>query len=322
MKDTASKLQSLKLGRQARSETAAGFRWWIIGLAGLFLGVLIAVPVTLWLVPKPEPVIILEDGEAGDAALSQGASIKSGVVASGYVVARNQATVASEITGLVKKVLVEEGQQVRKGEVLAQLDDRLARANYQALLAQAQALVANLKDAEQSLIRTRSLTQSGYASSAALISAKARYESQRSTLEQFRKQADYAKVQLSKYIIRAPFTGIVVSKNAQSGEIISPVSAGGGFTRTGICTLVDMDSLEIEVDVSEVYISEIKADQKVEAVLDAYQDDPFDAKVIAVVPSANRSKATVRVRVGILDKDPRILPEMAVKVVFQRETGV
>jgi len=124
---------------------------------------------------------------------------------------------------------------------------------------------------------------------------------------------------MADMVIRAPFSGVALSKDAQPGEMVSPVSAGGGFTRTGISTIVDMRSLEIEVDVNESYINRVTARQPVTAVLDAYPDFEIPAKVIAVVPTADRQKATVLVRIGFNQLDPRILPDMGVKVTFLRE---
>jgi RND family efflux transporter MFP subunit len=164
------------------------------------------------------------------------------------------------------------------------------------------------------LERTQTLAERGFASDAALTAAQARADTAEARYNSARSSANRASAQLDRYEIRAPFSGVVVNKAAQPGEIISPISAGGGFTRTGICTLVDMESLEIEVDVSESYISRVSQGQRVEAVLDAYPDVVFPAHVIATIPAADRSRATVRVRIGFEELDPRILPEMAIKV--------
>jgi RND family efflux transporter MFP subunit len=122
-------------------------------------------------------------------------------------------------------------------------------------------------------------------------------------------------------IIRAPFDGVITTKDAQPGEMISPVSAGGGFTRTGIGTIVDMTSLEIEIDVNESYINRVEPSQPVEATLDAYPNWKIPCKVIAIIPTANRDKSTVKVRVGFDQLDPRILPDMSVKVAFRDNGG-
>ena len=250
------------------------------------------------------------------------------LVASGYVVARRRATVAAEITGRVAEVLVEEGMVVQKGQLLARLDDTLASTDYataNSRIESASAAVtstrAQLADAERIQKRTADLAAAHLVSEADVTKAdtqaadlKAQLARSEAELTTARSDAKHQLEVLGKHRIVAPFAGVVVDKNAQPGEIISPMSAGGGFTRTGICTLVDMDSLEIEVDVNEAYISRVKPEQSVTATLDAYPDWSIPARVIAIVPTANREKATVRVRIAIVSKDPRILPDMAVKV--------
>lgn len=276
--------------------------------------------------PAPTAAEEQNAAQASPASPARG----SGLVASGFVVARRSATVAARTTGQVVFVGVEEGQRVRKGEILARLNDDAAQANLRSAEAQLNSaraavggLLPTLSDAERILKRTKSLAQSQFASNADLTRNEANVASLRAQLGQ--SQANLAaaqaalqsaQVNLGLHTIRAPFDGVVTEKNAQPGEIISPVSAGGGFTRTGICTIVDMESLEIEVDVSEAFIARVTQGQRVEAVLDAYPDFVIPASVIATVPTANRDKATVRVRVAIDKRDARILPEMAVKVTF------
>lgn len=262
--------------------------------------------------PAPEPAPISFD----TAAPVNAGSPSGGLVASGYVVARRQATVAAEVTGRVTEVRIEEGQNVAKGDILAVLDSSLAAADAKSAQARAAAAGATLAESGRVLERTRALEKQGYSSNAALTDAQARYNSALATRDALAAEADRAVAQLDRYEIRAPFDGVIVNKSAQPGEIISPVSAGGGFTRTGICTIVDMESLEIEVDVSEAYIAQVSEGQKVEAVLDAYPDLKLPAFVIATIPSADRSKATVRVRISFNELDPRILPEMAIGVRF------
>jgi RND family efflux transporter MFP subunit len=260
--------------------------------------------------PPPPPPAPIETAQ-------NGASVQSGgLVASGYVVARRQATVAAEVTGRLLEVRIEEGQRVRRGEVLAVLEPTLARADVASARARAAAGDADLAEAQRVLDRTRALSNQGYASNAALTAAQSRYDLALAQRNASRSDAQRASAQLARYEIRAPFAGVVVNKSAQPGEIISPVSAGGGFTRTGVCTIVDMSSLEIEVDVSEAYIARVSEGQRVEAVLDAYPDVTFPARVVATIPSADRSRATVRVRIGFDALDPRILPEMAISVRF------
>ena len=250
--------------------------------------------------------------------------------ASGYVVARRKATVAAEITGKVVEVFVDEGNTVTEGQVVAKLDSVLAQKDFElaqsrvaAADAAAGAIKADLQDAERILARTQSLSKNSFATEADLTKAQARVGVLGAQLRQAEVQAETARIDakraasvLDKHAIRAPFSGVVVDRSAQPGEMISPLSAGGGFTRTGVCTIVDMDSIEIEVDVNEAFIGRVAAGQGVNAVLDAYPDWTIPASVIAIVPTANRDKATVKVRIRFEQKDPRILPDMAVKVTF------
>lgn len=250
--------------------------------------------------------------------------------ASGYVVARRQATVSSKITGKVVEVLIEEGMKVEGGQVLARLDDTNVKASLhlaEAELAVARAVLgetrARIEEAEKEWQRIGTLSTNQVASlsdrdraEAEVKSLKARLELQQVQVTVAEKQVAVWNQQSEDTVIRAPFTGIAVSKNAQPGEMISPVSAGGGFTRTGIGTVVDMGSLEIEVDVNESFINRVRPKQTVEASLDAYPDWTIPCKVIAIIPTADRQKATVKVRVGFDALDPRILPDMGVKVAF------
>jgi RND family efflux transporter MFP subunit len=258
------------------------------------------------------------------------AAANSVLDASGYVVARRQATASSKVTGKVMEVFVEEGMVVTEGQVVATLDDsalqaQLALAN--ARTDSARALLdeyeAQVRNARLSLERTRDLAARDLTSKASLDSAQATYDELAARLATGRENVKVAERSvavvmddLSNMTIRAPFSGIVVSKNAQPGEMISPISAGGGFTRTGICTIIDTDSLEIEVDVNEAYIQRVTARQSVSAILDAYPGWRIPAEVIAIVPTADRQKATVRVRIGFLERDERILRDMGVKVAF------
>ncbi|MCJ9427709.1 efflux RND transporter periplasmic adaptor subunit [Kordiimonas marina] len=250
--------------------------------------------------------------------------------ASGYITARRIATVSAKVLGLLTDVNVEEGMAVKTGQVLARLDDSIASADYK--LAEAQVVAAKarktsaeakLQEAERVLKRATELKTNDFSTEASVTRASADVESLKAELKSAAAdiqvaefQAERQKEVLDEHTIRAPFDGIVTVKAAQPGEIVSPSSAGGGFTRTGICTIVDMDSLEIEVDVNEAYIHKVKAGQKVDANLDAYPDWTIPATVIAIIPTADRAKATVRVRIRIDDKDPRILPDMGVKVAF------
>ncbi len=250
--------------------------------------------------------------------------------ASGYVTARLRSTISSKITGKIVEVLVEEGMDIAEGQLLARLDDATARRQLslaEAELASARGSLTETEvlaaDAERTLGRLEKLVAGEISSQAQLDTARANRDALtarialgREQVTVARRRLDLSRQNLDDTLIRAPFAGVAVTKNAQPGEMISPVSAGGGFTRTGICTLVDMGSLEIEVDVNEAYINRVKSDQRVLATLDAYPDWKIPASVITTVPTADRQKATVRVRIAFDQLDPRILPDMGVKVSF------
>jgi RND family efflux transporter MFP subunit len=250
--------------------------------------------------------------------------------ASGYVTPRRRATIAAKITGRVNEIFAEEGMRVEPGQILARLDDSDARARLIAAQADRDATAAtladlrvNLANAERDRQRMEELWKDGGVSEQTLDQARTAADSLRAriTLAEEQVRAAEARIQVAQQdldntIVRSPFAGIVVSKDAQRGEMVSPISAGGGFTRTGIATIVDMNSLEIEVDVNESYIARVKTGQAVTAVLDAYPDWQIPAKVRTVIPTADRQKATVKVRVAFDRLDPRILPDMGVKVTF------
>jgi len=255
--------------------------------------------------------------------------------ASGYVTARRRATISSKITGKLVEVNVEEGMAVREGQVLARLDDASARAGMTLARAQLEAARGAIRETEVrvaearlTLRRREQLQKDGITTQAETDQARAEVDSLVARIASAREQVAVAESQmalqqtdLDNTIIRAPFSGVAISKDAQAGEMVSPVSAGGGFTRTGICTIVDMKSLEIEVDVNESYINRVKPKQNVTAVLDAYPDFQIPAQVITTVPTADRQKATVLVRIGFRELDPRILPDMGVKVTFLRDAS-
>jgi len=275
--------------------------------------------------------------EVETAAVTQrAAGVQASVLnASGYVTARRRATVSSKITGKIVEVNVEEGMAVREGQVLARLDDSQYRASLALAEAQAEAARRNVRESEVRLAearlaleRAQKLAADRLNTAADLDTARAQADSYVARIDAAREQVSVAERQidvertnLDNTIVRAPFTGIAVSKDAQPGEMVSPNSAGGGFTRTGICTLVDMRSLEIEVDVNETYINRVEDKQPVTAVLNAYPDWQIPAHVITTVPKADRQKATVLVRIGFEELDPRILPDMGVKVTFMKQAS-
>ncbi len=324
MSDTSELLKALKIDRQA-APPAARRRWpWIVALA-----VLVTLGVAALLLLRPSPLTVRT--VAASAIEAGQASARASVLdASGYVTARRQATVSAKITGKVEEILIEEGQAVAEGELLARLDPTDARAQHQLAQAQQAAARAQVAQVEAQLglarstwQRQRELRQRQLTSQAALDQAEAELETLKAQLAAVRRNVEVANASLAladigidNTLIRAPFSGVITVKAAQPGEIVSPISGGGGFTRTGIGTVVDMDSLEIQVDVNESFIGRVQPEQRVDAVLNAWPDWRIPARVIAIVPAADRSKATVKVRIGLLEKDARIVPDMGVRVSF------
>jgi RND family efflux transporter MFP subunit len=319
--DTSELLKELRIDRDGQPPRAR--RRWVVVAA--VVGVLAVVAVWLAVGPLAPPTV-------RTALVRAGASGAAGSVldASGYVTARRQATVSAKITGKVTEVRIEEGMRVEAGAVLARLDDTeakaqlaLARAQLAAAQSQEGEIRALLQQAERDYARAEELFGRQLVSAQSIDAARAQRDTLRARLaanaEQVRvarESVTVAEVQLANTVIRAPFSGVVVSKAAQPGEMISPISAGGGFTRTGIGTIVDMDSLEVQVDVNESFINRVTAEQPVEITLNAYPDWKIPGAVIAIIPTADRSKATVKVRIAIHSKDSRIVPDMGVRVAF------
>ena len=317
-------LAGLRIER--RSATARPQPSWM--MPGLIAVVLLGAALLWWLNRPRAPVVQTAVARAQSA--TGGGTTRTLLNASGYVTARRAATVSSKVTGKVVEVSVEEGMKVEEGQVLARLDAsnveaslRLAEATLQAAHSSLEETKPNLAFAQRELKRFTDLATTKVVSDSDLRKAEmearaldARLVRQTSEITIREREIEQWKQQLDDTIIRAPFTGVVTTKNAQPGEMISPMSVGG-FTRTGVCTIVDMSSLEIEVDVNESFINRIAPKQPVEATLDAYPDWKIPGKVIAIIPTADRQKATVKVRVGFDQLDPRILPDMAVKVAFQ-----
>jgi RND family efflux transporter MFP subunit len=326
MSELKDDLAALRLDREPDSPPRRRWIGWVV-LAVLLAGTGAAV---WWWLSRERPVEV----EIATVSSRQAGAQAAVLNATGYVTARRRATVSSKITGKVVQVNIEEGMAVREGQVLARLDDETLRASV--ALAEAQAEAARrtvtesevrLNEARINLARLTKLVGIGYSTAAEVDAARAAVDSLEARISAAREQVRVAERQialerthLDSTIIRAPFAGVVISKDAQPGEMVSPVSAGGGFTRTGIGTIVDMASLEIEVDVNESYINRVQPDQAVTAVLDAYPDWQIPARVITTIPSADRQKATVLVRIGFMQLDPRILPDMGVKVTFLRDS--
>ncbi|HKY20291.1 MAG TPA: efflux RND transporter periplasmic adaptor subunit [Vicinamibacterales bacterium] len=325
MSDLKQDLAALRLEREP--ETHRNRRW--VGWLLLVVLLLAGGGVTWWWMSRERPIQV----ETVSVATRQAGTQASVLNATGYVTARRRATVSSKITGKVVQVNIEEGMAVREGQVLARLDDETQRAAVALAEAQAEAARRAVNESEVRLVeakitfdRVSTLVKAGYstaaevdASRAAVDSLQARIQAAREQVRVAERQVALERTNLDNTIIRAPFNGVAISKDAQPGEMVSPVSAGGGFTRTGIGTIVDMGSLEIEVDVNESYINRVTPNQGVTAVLDAYPDWQIPGRVITTVPTADRQKATVLVRIGFNELDPRILPDMGVKVTFLRD---
>lgn len=312
-------LNELKIDRRGTAPKKKR-RWpWIVGV--------IAVLLTAYFVFRGGKPVPVETVNPRSAAESGPASVLD---ASGYVTARRIATVSSKVTGKVKEVYIEEGQRVTEGEVLARLEVQDADAQYQLSRSQVSASQSQLAEAQAQLAlaestyrRNKELAGGQFVSKSALDAAKADRDARAARLASLQKSVAVAKDQMQvsalgidNTVIRAPFDGVIIAKAAQPGEMISPISAGGGSIRTGIGTLVDMDSLEVQVDVNEAYIGRVTPKMPIEAVLNAYPEWKIPGEVIAIIPTADRSKATVKVRVALNSKDTRIVPDMGVRVSF------
>ncbi len=322
MPDLKTELSALKIDPDQRESAGRGMAWIVAGL----VAAAVVAGLAWWLRSDRATVVEASAVEARSGGPAAGAVLN----ASGYVTARRRATVSSKMTGKVVQVNVEEGMRVREGQVLARLDDSQIQAALALDTAQLGAarravgeMEVRLKEAQLTLGRREQLKREGVVGQADVDAAQAEVDSLRARIlaarqqeEVAERQVDVQKTLLADTIIRAPFAGVAISKDAQPGEMVSPVSAGGGFTRTGISTIVDMTSLEIEVDVNETYINRVTPNQKATAVLDAYPDWQIPAHVITTIPTADRQKATVLVRLAFDELDPRVLPDMGVKVAF------
>lgn len=326
--DQSDLLKELRIDSRQREDAGGGSRWpWIAGAIVLAI-VLIGGASWFFLGGKTLAVqaatATTPTANGGDTAVLQ---------ATGYVTARREATVSTQITGTLTQVLIEEGEHVDKDQVLARLDDTAqkaalaqTRAQQQAAMATLAQYQAQLAQARRDLKRAQDLVGRHLVSQQSLEDAQTQVKTLTAQVDAQRKQIDLAQagvkaaqVQLDYCTVRAPFSGVIIAKNAQVGEIVSPFSAGGGFTRTGVGTIVDMDSLEVDVDVNEAYINRVQPNQPAQAVLDAYPNWTIPAHVIAVIPTADKSKATVKVRIAFDQKDARVLPDMGARVSFLEE---
>ena len=323
--DRAALLNQLRIDRSEPPSSDGHGKWWATGVA-----VVIIAASAFWYLTRPTGVPIttaVAQAAGGASGASAGPSLLD---ASGYIVARRRATVSSKVTGKVVKVMLEEGQRVEAGQIIALLDDsnwRAALSQSKAQLEQAEANVASAQtafdDAKPIFDRAEKQKAAAVISAQSFDESHAQFNVAHNNLlvaergvEAARAGVDVAQRSLEDTVIRAPFAGIVTEKAAQPGEMVSPISAGGGFTRTGIGTIVDMESLEVEVDVSENFINRVRPQQPVTIKLNAYPDWDIPGSVIAMIPTADRAKATVKVRIAIGQKDPRIIPEMGARVAF------
>jgi RND family efflux transporter MFP subunit len=324
-KELLRQLKIDKSQKEPHGEGRGGTRTVLVVVVVSFLVLVAAAGVRVFLAHRP-----VEVRTATAVSPSAGAEAGAVLQATGYVTARRQATVSAQITGTLVEVLIEEGDRVKKGQVLARLEDNALRASLESARANAAAAHASVAQTQAQLDqslrdadRQEALVGRGLVSRQLAEQSRTQAHTFRAQLNTTRRQADAAEAQvavgqvnLDYTVIRAPFDGVITDKAAQVGEIVSPLSAGGGFTRTGVGTIVDMDSLEIDVDVNEAYIGRVQPDMPAEAVLDAYPDWRIPAHVIAIVPAADRGKATVKVRVALENKDARIVPDMGVRVSF------
>jgi RND family efflux transporter MFP subunit len=317
-------LGSLRIGDGQRKGSGMGKRVMYAAIPVLIFAGIVA---AAYAFRSQKPVV-----EVAAAARPDGGGPQALLNASGYITPRRRATIAAKITGRVTGVFFDEGTRVAEGQLLATLDDMDVKRAFDSAKADrdaSQAAIADfevqLKNAQIELRRAEQLKAAGVQTQEALDNAMTAADSLKAKIALAKQQvaASDARIAVAQQAvdnctIRAPFAGIVVSKDAQVGEMVSPNSAGGGFTRTGIATIVDMHSNEIEVDVNESYIARVENGQLVTATLDAYPDKQIPSKVRTVIPTADRQKATVKVRITIIDLDKYnfILPDMGVKVAF------
>ncbi len=313
MSSSGPDLSKLRIERDESTSASGRGRWgWIA------LGIVLLLAVGAWAVLRPKD---LEVRVASAEATGGGSVTAAGITANGYVVARTKASVSAEVMGRLEYLGVQEGSVVKKGEVLARIQSAAYRAALQAARARAVQLRLETEQAQRDLERAETLSRQGVIATTEVETARTKRAALAAQADAAQADANQAAASLAHTDVRAPFAGTVLRKDAEVGEMVAPSSAGGGLTRTAIVTMADLSTLEVEVDVNEAYIAQVHGGQPCRITLDAYPDTSFAGRVRQVVPTADRQKATVQVKVSILDRDPRILPEMGAKVEFTRESG-
>ena len=303
-------LSRLKIDRSEKSRNPDSNRNMIIGtVTGL-----IVVAVILFFVLRSSFTAGIEV-KLTTAVTQSPSQTNASLTASGYIVAQRKAAVASKGTGRLIWLGVVEGDKVKKGQVIGKLEDNDIRALLEQAKANFSLYQADLKDAENSFNRSKALLKTGSATRMEVDAAEARYLRVLASIQVAKANISSQEIAIENMLIRAPFDGTVLSKNADIGEIVSPM--GGSInSRAAIVSLADMSSLEVEADVSESNIEKIKINQECDIVLDAYPNKSYQGYVAKIIPTADRSKATVMVKVGFKNYDERVLPEMSAKVLF------
>ena len=308
-------ISDLRINRDPGPAPSGGGRGRVLVFVLVAIAVLAAI---VWFVRSPKTLAV----QTATASVSGGtAPTGSGISANGYVVARTKASVSAKIAGRMEYLGVTEGTRVKKGQVIARIESGIYGAQVEAAQAQIGEARAQLAQAERDLERAQALRAQDLIPPAELENVATRVEVLKAGINTARARKRIADATLENTLVRAPFDGTILRKDAEVGEIVSPASAGGGLTRTAIVTMADLSTLEVEVDVNEAYIAQIENNDDARITLDAYSDTSFAGRVRQVVPTADRQKATVLVKVAILDRDPRILPEMGAKVVFTADAG-
>ena len=316
MSETPVDLSRLRIDREPPPSSDGGSRKRFVGI--VLALVVVALAIVGWVLLAPRSIEV----QAGSVEASGGGSVTgAGITANGYVVARTKASVSAKIPGRLAFLGVSEGSRVRKGEIVARLENADARASVTAAQANVKQLEVELAQAKRDRDRARTLHEQNVLSGVDLENANAKVDGLDAQIAASHAQVALSQANLENMNVRAPFDGTVLRKDAEVGEIVAPSSAGGGLTRTAIVTMADLATLEVEVDVNEAYIAQVHNGEDARITLDAYPDTSFQGRVRQVVPTADRQKATVQVKVSILDRDPRILPEMGAKVEFVRGAG-